>query len=157
MFHRLSIVILILTISISATNLVRFNSFNIVKDLDKNIAYQDSESKLLKMEEAIEYCSNLKIAGLNWKVPTFNELFNIIEQKANYKTVSKVFTNIESDNWYLSLTEHNDIERPFWLIGLANGEVSFLDRKIENSFYVKCVADISNCILDVENITIVEK
>jgi hypothetical protein len=136
---------LLVVISLGNAHLVRFSAENVVKDINQELIFEDSEAhEKMTPSEAKNYCDSLDVAGHdNWRLPTFTELFKLSENDVS------LFKNMNGGNWFISTDNmtHTVEHKPIWLVEPFSRRVAFVDSDTEGyKFSFKCVAEIQECV-----------
>jgi hypothetical protein len=122
----------------------RDESTGIVTDLVTQLDWQDNYSdnndkiKHLNWQDAIDYCSNLKLDNGGWRLPARNELLSI----TNYGTQndSRIFLYKDSNSWsglWVSSTEFASNNDMVWLVDIFGSGEDMYGDKSDSS--VRCV------------------
>ncbi len=96
------------------------------------------DKKKLTLEKAREYCENLDLAGLEWRLPDIDELFGIVNYNYTKPSVNKAIFGHMHHKYYLSDDEFG--QNRIYLVGFAVGSVA-TGPKSEH-YYFRCVADL---------------
>ncbi len=124
--------ILLLTITVSL-----FAKNDILVDSKSQLIWQDnyvvSQMNTMNYEDAIDYCNNLYLNDLTWRLPSIKEL------KLAFKIKDK-FSFIFGDIYWSFSTK--DINNIYGMNMIDYGEVELLNKL--DTFKVKCVSHISN-------------
>ncbi|WP_419764456.1 MAG: DUF1566 domain-containing protein [Arcobacter sp.] len=111
-----------------------------VKDTRTNILWQDTkEVNSIKRDfnEAKTYCEALKLDGYNdWKMPSFMELFSIVNTKSYNPTLSKEFKYFKSENYWTSKKFSHGASGEAFVVNFLSG--AFNRESMDNKFYVRC-------------------
>ena len=88
--------------------------------------------------QANSYCSSLNLVGRSWRLPTVNELANLIDYGKNSSPSidSTAFPNTWRVNYWSSSTYAQDTTNA-WYVDLNTGAVYYGNKT--NSYYVRCV------------------
>ena len=117
-------------------------STNIVIDKNNKLMWQDNEEVTQYLETSITakvYCENTILNGyIDWRVPTLNELINIIELK-NKNAIQAKFKFV-NPNIYLSSTSFIEDDSLLWGINFKTGLIVRDQKNNEN--YIRCIRDI---------------
>ena len=115
----------------------------VVLDKRNGIYWQDTvESKESSedWDDAVAYCAKLELAGMKqWRLPTFNELFSIVDYKRIKPAINPVFDFVEEGTYWTSTTFAPNVSRA-WTIDFRTGK-SFYSYKTTNHS-VRCVKDV---------------
>jgi len=100
--------------------------------------WQDNErSSSLKWEEAINYCEELNLNGMGWRLPNINELKSIVDYSKNNPAIKSSFSEITPLQYWSSSTNHTS-KNFAWSISFRNGDVwSSVSKKQKHQ--VRCV------------------
>lgn len=116
------------------------NSTNTIKDTKTNYIWQDSKDVITtkrNFEEAISYCKSLELDGhKSWELPSFIELFSIIDTKLYNPSISKTFQNIVAKDYWTSKTFGHAASKEAFVINFVSG--AFNRKKMDNMYYVRC-------------------
>ncbi len=115
----------------------------IVTDSQTNLQWQDDYSdnsstiKTAIWTDAIGYCEALDLDGTDWRLPNKKELLSIVDYAADAPSISSVFDNTASLNFWSSTTYAIYTDRA-WIVNFGNGYSGTYD-KATNSYNVRCV------------------
>lgn len=145
------IMILMTTLFIFANGEYIRNNTGIVVDTRTGLYWQDNERIHGKSwRDAIEYCENLDLGGLKWRMPNFNEYDSLIDTSRNTPAMSDIFQTTATgkfDLYWTSTTDFSDKNNTrAWTLQTRNGWNFRSYKKIEenggaNTFYIRCVSD----------------
>ena len=116
------------------------------KVLDKRnaIYWQDNLSSQKSSEDwddAILYCDKLVLDGLsNWRLPTFRELFSIVDYTRSHPAINPVFGFVDEGTYWTS-TDFSPTPARAWTIDFRMGK-TYYNYKTTNHA-VRCVKNIS--------------
>lgn len=117
-------------------------SKNIVIENSKKIMWQDNHEVMEYLETSITakvYCENIILNGyIDWRVPTIDELINIIDLKQN-NSINSMFKYV-NPNFYATSSSFVDDDTLLWGVDFKTGMIK-TDSK-ENENYIRCVRDI---------------
>lgn len=123
-------------------NYNRDDSKEIVTDFVTNLDWQDSiESKNIakNWSDANSYCSALELGGYsNWRLPTREELFSLIDFSKINSAYSISFKNVTSNSYWTSTTYAKDTNRA-WIVYFYDGRLHNEDKN--TLLNVRCVRD----------------
>ena len=112
----------------------------IFKDSSTGLVWQDnSDAKNNEMsyEDAIEYCSDLSLAGKSdWRLPKIQELQSIVDIKKYKPAIKDGFKNVAS-SYYWSSSENVSNSSDAWGVDFLNGYA--YSRSKSDERYVRCV------------------
>ena len=115
----------------------------VVLDKKNGIYWQDTaESKESSedWDDAVAYCDKLELAGMtHWRLPTFKELFSIVDYTRIKPAINPVFDFVEEGTYWTSTTFAPNVSRA-WTIDFRTGK-SFYSYKTTNHT-VRCVKDV---------------
>ena len=115
----------------------------VVLDKKNGIYWQDTaESKESSedWDDAVAYCDKLELAGMtHWRLPTFKELFSIVDYTRIKPAIDPVFDFVEEGSYWTSTTFAPNVSRA-WTIDFRTGK-SFYSYKTTNHA-VRCVKDV---------------
>ncbi len=101
--------------------------------------YDPKRDRLKKsLEEAREYCENLKLFGLEWRLPDVEELFGIVNYNYTKPSVNKKIFGHMHHKYYLSDDEFGQDQ--LYVVGFAVGSVATAPK--DERYYFRCVADL---------------
>jgi len=117
----------------------------VIEDSRYNLMWQDSYSdnsvKKLKWQDAIDYCESLTLGGYNdWRLPNFNELYNLANRNYYNPSIDKVFKYTEPHFYWTSTTYAED-KKIAWLVNFNSGDDGWDVKKYR--YYVRCVRDLN--------------
>ena len=117
-------------------------SDNIVIDKENNLMWQDNDEVTQYLETSVTaevYCENMILNGyIDWRVPTLNELINIIDLK-NKNAIHSKFKFVKP-NIYISNTSFIEEDSLLWGIDFKTGMI--MKDKKTNENYIRCIRDI---------------
>jgi len=117
-------------------------SDNIVIDKQNKLMWQDNDEVTQYLETTVTaevYCENIILNGyIDWRVPTVNELINIIDLK-NKNAIYSEFKFV-NPNIYISSTSFIEKDSLFWGINFQTGSIIRENKSNEN--YIRCIRDI---------------
>ena len=88
-------------------------------------------------DNANSYCSNLTLAGKSWRLPTVNELADLVDYgKSSPSIDTSAFPNTQSES-YRSSSTYAQPASGSWAVDFNNGVVFFTSKS--NGYYVRCV------------------
>ncbi len=90
------------------------------------------------LEEAREYCENLKLFGLEWRLPDLEELFGIVNYNYTKPSVNKKIFGHMHHKYYLSDDEFG--EDQVYVVGFAIGSVATAPKS--ERYHFRCVSDL---------------
>jgi hypothetical protein len=95
--------------------------------------------QIFSWSSANNYCSNLSIAGRTWRLPTVNELANLVDySKSTPPNIDlTAFSNTRS-NYYWSSSTNAQVTSGAWLVNFNGGSVWSLNKS--STYYVRCVS-----------------
>jgi len=128
---------ILLILEILSAEYIRDDSSQVVKDTSNNLVWQDdSDAKTIKKEwkNAIEHCKGL---GNDWRLPTFNELYSIIDQSKKSPAIKSAFKNVATDDYYWTSTTYADDTAYAWVVYFYYGGDYWYGKS--DSLYVRCV------------------
>ncbi len=101
--------------------------------------YDPKRDRIKKsLEEAREYCENLDLFGLEWRLPDVEELFGIVNYNYTKPSVNKQIFGHMHHKYYLSEDEFG--EDQVYVVGFAVGSVATAPKN--ERYYFRCVADL---------------
>ena len=101
--------------------------------------YDPKRDRIKKsLEEAREYCENLKLFGLEWRLPDVDELFGIVNYNYTKPSLNKKIFGHMHHKYYLSDDEFGEDE--VYVVGFAVGSVATAPKN--ERYYFRCVADL---------------
>ncbi len=101
--------------------------------------YDPKRDRIKKsLEEAREYCENLKLFGLEWRLPDVDELFGIVNYNYTKPSLNKKIFGHMHHKYYLSDDEFG--EDQVYVVGFAVGSVATAPKN--ERYYFRCVADL---------------
>jgi len=115
----------------------------VVLDKKNGIYWQDtldSKESSEDWDDAVAYCDKLELAGMeHWRLPTFKELFSIVDYKRIKPAIDPVFDFTEEGTYWTSTTFAPNVSRA-WTIDFRTGK-SFYSYKSTNHA-VRCVKEL---------------
>jgi hypothetical protein len=88
---------------------------------------------------ALSYCNSLSFAGRTWRLPTVNELANLVDySRAASPVVNTTFFPATVANYYWSSTTYAPFTTYAWYVFFDNGTVDSFFKT--NNFYVRCIS-----------------
>jgi len=140
-----SIFSILVLITVLQADFIRDNTNEIVLDTSTNLMWQDNEdvdTTTRNWSDAIAYCEGLSYGGYNdWRLPNFNELYNLADRSTYNPSISSVFQNVASSYYWSSTTGASDTSNG-WDVNFLNGFVTWDDKTDTN--YVRCVRASDN-------------
>ena len=128
--------ILLIMISVSLS----FSS-DVLTDSKTGLMWQDnSAAKNTKKDwkGALVFCSELRLAGHDdWRLPTINELQNIVDISQHKPAMKKGFENVGASGYYWSSSAHVSNEEFAWIMNFKRGYEYNNYKTYER--YVRCV------------------
>lgn len=135
-------ILLVICIFSSISALEYDKSNNIVIDKHNNLMWQDNVEVTEYLETAITakvYCENIILNGyIDWRVPTINELINIIDLNEK-NAINKKFTFVKP-NLYSTSSSFKEDNELLWAVDFKSGAILMDEKRNEN--YIRCVRDI---------------
>jgi len=137
-----NILSLLLLVNLANADFIRDDIKQIVMDTSTNFMWQDDDETIgdankKSWSDAISYCEAKTLGGYNdWKLPNFNELYNIADRSIYSLAISPVFQNkVSSDYW--SSTTNARYTSYAWVVYFGNGP-DYWNNKTD-SYFVRCV------------------
>ncbi|BCD61965.1 hypothetical protein NitYY0826_C0832 [Nitratiruptor sp. YY08-26] len=96
------------------------------------------DKKKLTYEEAQRYCENLKLFGREWRLPSLEELYAIVNYNYVKPAVNKKIFSHMHHKYYISDDEFGENE--VYVVGFAVGSVATAPKS--EHFYFRCVSDM---------------
>lgn len=131
-------------IGISTFSCAEFSKSNgVVTDSKTGLEWQDDyldnggEIKYTHWAEAIDYCETLNLDGGNWRLPNRKELLSIIDYARYNPSISTIFTNTASLEYWTSTT-HIRYTTSAWIVSFNSGISVNYNGKL-GSDSVRCV------------------
>jgi hypothetical protein len=112
--------------SVYSRFLVNENNTSIIVDTYTNLAWQNDsktrgEENKMHWANAIDYCNNLSLDGLNnWRLPNYFELDSLLDRSLN---PPKRISDLHSVTYWTSTT-HSDFDTNAFIINFDNGQVT---------------------------------
>lgn len=120
-------------------------SVSTITDTKTNLLWQDEKdinSEKRTFDEALNYCSNLEIDGYkNWQLPSFLELFSIVDTKSYNPTLPKEFNHFVSDNYWTNKTFGHGASGEAFVVNFLSG--AFNRELMADKFYTRCVKSLN--------------
>lgn len=88
-------------------------------------------------EGAVEMCQNLSMGGRNWRLPSLEEMYSIVDYSFSRPTVDMKFFGSVMQRYYWTSDTLNDAEA--YVVGFKLGSVATVPKKEEA--YVRCVSE----------------
>jgi len=116
---------------------------NLVLDKRNAIYWQDnsfSQKSSEDWDDAVQYCNKLVIHGIkNWRLPTFMELFSIVDYKRVHPAINPIFSYVNEGTYWTS-TDFAATSSRAWTIDFRTGETYYSMKTTNHA--VRCVKDI---------------
>ena len=116
----------------------------VVLDKRSGIYWQDnmgSKKSSEDWDDAVVYCDKLELAGMeHWRLPTFKELFSIVDLKRINPAINPVFDFVEEGTYWTSTTFVPNVSRA-WTIDFRTGKTFYSYKSTDHA--VRCVKDVS--------------
>jgi len=111
---------------------------NVVTDNSSGLMWQDDEvGTTMNWATALTTCEALTLGGYSdWRLPNYNELYNLADRSRFNPAISPVFTNVVSGYYWTSTTGASDTSGA-WRVYFDNG-LDYWGNKTY-SYYVRCV------------------
>jgi len=123
-------------------NYDRDSNKEIVVDYVTNLEWQDNsnlQNTRKNWSDAKEYCDKLDLGGFtDWRLPTREELYSIIDFSKVNSAYSAIFINSSSDYYWTSTTYLKDNAKA-WVVYFYNGMLSLEDKNI--ALNIRCVRE----------------
>ena len=117
------------------------NNIGIINDTNNALKYQDDSNvkiQNLNFSDAINYCQNLTLGNIKWRLANINELQSIyIEYKAN---TNNQFIDINNSSTYWSSTTDVDTNTSAYSINFSKLHLNFESKSNVN--HLICVSDM---------------
>ena len=115
----------------------------------------------LLLDQAINYCNNLNLDGRVWRLPTVNELSNLVDYGVESDTTidSIAFPNIHptiASHWTSSL--YGQDKSKAWYVHFFNGAVNYVS-KFGSGYFAKCISgqlENNSSYQDLGNSTVID-
>ncbi len=134
------ILLIMVGLSLLQANYIRDDSKEVVLDTTTNLLWQDDNAVIsLKYTwtNAITQCENLNLGGYDdWRLPSFNELYALIDKNTFNPAMSSVFLNVQNTSYWSSTTYARNITNA-WDVYFNHGGDG-VGLKTDTS-YVRCV------------------
>jgi hypothetical protein len=105
--------------------------------LVRNVSFQKEPiGEYMSHVDAIEYCKQLDLDGMGWRLPTLNELKSIMDK------TDKVFSNTLNFYWTSSIPADNAgkyTNNAVYVVDFKNKKIAYHDKRVLR--YVRCVRD----------------
>jgi hypothetical protein len=98
----------------------------------------DTRRPKMRYEEAREFCENLQLYGKEWRLPTLDELFGIVNYNYVKPTVNKKIFGPMRLKYYLTDDEFD--EERVYVVGFAVGSVATAPKSAK--IFFRCVSDL---------------
>ena len=113
----------------TSTNLLWQNEV-FTKDETSSYQHEFGYGKLLDRIDARDYCESLHLGGYSeWKLPTLNEFYSLIDFKNKNSSISEIFENNDDIYWIEDYGSRNNL--------IINGDHG--DTGSEPMFFLRCV------------------
>ena len=137
-------ILLLTALTVGTGSIANANGMSgVVLDKRNGIYWQDtlnSKESSDDWDDAIAYCDKLELAGMtHWRLPTFKELFSIVDYRRIKPAIDPVFDFTELGTYWTSTTFAPNVSRA-WTIDFRTGK-SFYSYKTTNHA-VRCVKEI---------------
>ena len=118
-------------------------SGDIVVDKRNAIYWQDnmhSKKSSEDWDDAVLYCGKLELHGLKqWRLPTFDELFSIVDYRRYEPAILPVFSNTNEGTYWTS-TDFAPTTSRAWTIDFRSGKTYYSLKTTNHA--VRCVKDM---------------
>ena len=116
---------------------------SMVTDERNALYWQDNVSSEKSSEDwndALQYCDTLAINGVTrWRLPTFKELFSIVDYTLNNPAINPVFSFVREGTYWTS-TVFSPTKARAWTIDFRTGKTYY--NYTTTNHAVRCVKDI---------------
>ena len=116
---------------------------HVIIDRQQNLHWQRIERKDRRNKythpAAANYCANLELDGMLWRLPTMKELFNIIDFGRFDPAIDKEIFEYTYSKYYWTGDQLGDYSNEAYVVGFKVGSVA-QSSKVNESF-VRCVSD----------------
>lgn len=126
------------------------NGDGTITDTVTGLMWQSIDGGEMKIEDAINYCDTLSLAGYtNWRLPTAQEAFSIlILQNANPAINTTYFPNTNAEYWWTIERQANDTNK-IWVTNAGGGIGNHLRTETISAggtkkIHVRAVRDITS-------------
>jgi len=140
-----SIFSILVLITVLQADFIRDNTNEIVLDTSTNLMWQDNEdvdTTTRNWSDAIAYCEGLSYGGYNdWRLPNFNELYNLADRSISSPAISPVFQNVVSSQYWSSTTFTGNTSNA-WFVNFDYGNERWFNKT--STIYVRCVRASDN-------------
>jgi len=111
---------------------------NVVTDNSSGLMWQDDAvGTTMNWATALITCEALTLGGYSdWRLPNYNELYNLADRSRFNPVISPVFTKVVSDRYWTSTTYASNTSYA-WVVNFDGGFDRW-DNKT-GSYYVRCV------------------
>ena len=117
---------------------------NVVLDKRNGIYWEDDQFSGQSSEDwddAVSYCDKLLLGGMEkWRLPTFKELFSIVDYSRVKPAINTAFTFVDEGTYWTATDFAPNLSRA-WTIDFRTGK-SFYSYKTTNHA-VRCVKDVT--------------
>ena len=114
------------------------NSKHTIKDNYTGLIWQrEDDGTKRTWKEAINYCNNLSLAGLKWRLPTQKELFYLTDISKYKPAIDTKYFKVKND-FYWSSTPHKKYSSNAWGVNFGDGNDYWNYKK--GRYYVLCVS-----------------
>jgi len=121
---------------------IRDDNTQIVTDTRTGLQWQDNiDAKTITKHwmEAIAYCEDLTLGGYDdWRLPNFNELYYLADKNKGNPTISSVFENVASNDYWTSTSVVGN-ESGAFNVNFCFGVSNWGSKTGTGSSYVRCV------------------
>lgn len=129
------------------SSFTRDSTQEVVRDNIRKLIWQDDSSAASvtkTFNEAITYCSELSLAGINnWRVPDMFELTSLVDYTTQSPAINSAFTNVQTNSNYMTSVSNAVNADLAWGVSFYAGYDDATNAKT-NARYVRCVADESS-------------
>jgi len=111
---------------------------NVVTDNSSGLMWQDDAvGSTMNWATALTTCEALTLGGYSdWRLPNYNELYNLADRSRTNPEISPVFTKVVSDDYWTSTT-YASFTSYAWFVNFNYGD-DYWDGKTDSN-YVRCV------------------
>ena len=114
------------------------NSKHTIKDNYTGLIWQrEDDGTKRTWKEAINYCNNLFLAGLKWRLPTQKELYYLADVSKYKPAIDTKYFNVKNYS-YWSSTPVSYIIKDIWFVNFNSGYDSWAPK--DSKLYVLCVS-----------------
>lgn len=124
----------------------RDDTIGVVSDFATNLQWQDNYADnndtipLLSWNDAVAYCQNLTLNAGGWRMPTFRELWGLIQIKPTAPMIDTDYFHFTENSYYAFWTSDAPDDSPM-IIYFSNAQIEGYYSSKSNQQIIRCVHD----------------